>query len=101
MKVRELPDGSPGGLIAADAVRVDHEGNVWVDLEASVELQADPEADLLLKLGVKRLIEVPAEELAGRELAPPSTPRRGEMGRVTLWRRWSYSWTLKKLPAVM
>jgi hypothetical protein len=83
MIIRELQDGASGGWIAADAFRVDNDGSVWVDLDASAQTEADPEADLLqirrnrdlfaevsgFKLGSKHLIEVPAEELAGRKLA--------------------------------
>ena len=46
MTVRDLQDGAPGGWIAADAFRVDKEGSVWVDLDAPVQAEADPEADL-------------------------------------------------------
>lgn len=114
MKVRELRDGAQGGWIDAGAFRVDKEGSVWVDLDAEVRPEADPEADLLqirrnqelyadetgLKLGSNRLIEVPAEELAGRRLDPLATPDPDRWGRVTLWQPWSYSWTLKTLPAM-
>ena len=114
MKVRELQDGAPGGWIAADAFRVDVEGSLWVDLNAPVQPEADPEMDLLqirrnrelsadesgLKLGSRHLIEVPAEELAGRKLAPLDAANNDKWGPVTLWKPWSYSWTLKKLPAL-
>ena len=114
MKVRELQDGAPGGWIDADAFRVDNEGVVWVDLDAPVQTEGDPEMDLLqirrnrelaadeagLKLGSKHLIEVPAEELAGRKLAPLKAPNTDKWGQVTLWKPWSYSWTLKKLPVL-
>jgi len=114
MKVRKLQDGAPGGWIAAEAFRVDKEGSVWVDLDAEVRPEADPEADLLqirrnqelfadesgLKLGSKRLIEVPAEDLAGRKLGLLAAPDPEKWGRVTLWQPWSYSWTLRTLPAM-
>lgn len=114
MKVRELQDGAPGGWIAAEAFRVDNEGSVWVDLDAEMRPEADPEADLLqirrnqelfadesgLRLGSKRLIEVPAEDLAGRKLNRLATPDPERWGRVTLWQPWSYSWTLRSLPAM-
>ena len=112
MTVRELQAGAPGGWIAAGAFRVDEEGSVWVDLDAEVRPEVDPEADLLqirrnqelsadesgLKLGSTRLIEVPAEELAGRKLDRLATPDPERWGRVTLWQPWSYSWTLRTLP---
>jgi hypothetical protein len=114
MKVMDLRDGAPGGWIAAGAFRVDKEGSVWVDLDADVRLDADPDADLLqirrnqelfadesgLKLGSKRLIEVPAEDLAGRKFDLLATPSPEKWGRVTLWQPWSYSWTLRTLPAI-
>ena len=114
MKIRELEDGAPGGWIAPEAFRVDNEGSVWVDLNAQVRPEADPEVDLLqirrnqelfadeagLKLGSKRRIEVPAEDLAGRKLALLATPDPERWGRVTLWQPWSYSWTLRTLPAM-
>jgi len=114
MKVRELQDGAPDGWIAAEAFRVDKEGSVWVDLDAEVRPEADPEADLLqirrnqelfadesgLKLGSKRLIEVPAEDLAGRKLDLLAAPDPEKWGRATLWQPWSYSWTLRTLPAM-
>jgi hypothetical protein len=113
MNIRELQDGAPGGWIAADAFRVDNEGSVWVDLDAPVHEEADPEADLLqirrnrelfadesgLKLGSKHLIEVPAEELAGRKLTHLDAANTDNWERVTLWKPWSYSWTLRTLPA--
>jgi hypothetical protein len=114
MKVRELQDGAPGGWIAAEAFRVDKEGSVWVDLDPSVQPEADLEADVLqirrnreisadqsgLKVGLKRLIEVPAEELAGRKFDLLAVPDAEKWGRVSLWQPWSYSWTLKTLPAM-
>ena len=114
MTVRGLQDGAPGGWIGAVAFRVDNEGSVWVDLDASVQAEADPEADLVqirrnrelladesgLKLGSKDLIEVPAEELAGRNLAALDAANTDRWRRVTLWKPWSYSWTLKTLPVL-
>jgi hypothetical protein len=114
MTVRELRDGAPGAWIAEDAFRVDNAGSVWVDLDALVQAEADPEADLLqirrnreiladesgLKLGSTRLIEVPAEELVDRKLAPLDAANTDKWGRVTLWQPWSYSWTLRTLPAI-
>ena len=114
MKVRDLQDGAPGGWIAPRAFRVDKEGSVWVDLDAEVLPDVDPEADLLqirrnqelfadesgLKLGSKRLIEVPAEDLAGRKLDPLATPDPEKWGRIALWQPWSYSWKLRTLPVM-
>lgn len=111
MTVRELQDGAPGGWVTADAFRVDTDGSVWVNLDASVQTEADPEADLLqirrnrelsadesgLKVGPKRLIEVPAEELVGRKFATLEVTDSTKWGHVTLWQPWSYSWTLKRL----
>jgi hypothetical protein len=114
MNVRELPDGAPGGWIAPGAFRVDKEGSVWVDLDAHVELDADPETDLLrirrnrelfadesgLKRGSNRVIEVPAEDLVDRTLPSVDAPSPEKWGRVVLWQPWSYSWALKKLPVL-
>jgi hypothetical protein len=111
MTVRELQDGAPGGWISAKAFRVDRQGAVKVDLDAPVSDEADPEEDLLqirrnrelfaeetgLKLGPKRLIEVPAEELAGRKLEAIDEADEAKWATVTLWKPWSYSWTLKTL----
>jgi hypothetical protein len=111
MKVKELEEAGPGGWIAAEAFRVDEKGSVWVDLDAPVHPEADPEADLLqirtnrdlfadesgLKVGPNRVIEVPAEELAGRKLDLLVAPDTEKWGHVNLWKPWSYSWTLKKL----
>ncbi len=114
MTVRELQNGVQGGWIDAGAFRVDRKGSVWVELDAGVRPDADPEADLIqirrnpelyadetgLKLGSSRLIEVPAEELAGRRLGLLEVPDPDRWGRVSLWQPWSYSWTLKTLPAM-
>ena len=113
MNVRDLEDGASGGWISEDALRVDDQGSVWVDLDAPVETQAEPEADLLrirrnrelvadqsgLRLGQAHLIEVPAEDLAGRNLASITSPNEAKWWRVKFWRPWSYSWTLTTLPA--
>ena len=113
MIVRDLQDGATGGWISEDAFRVDDQGGVWVNLDAPVEVQVNPEEDLLqirrnrqllgdqsgLRLGPARLIEVPAEDLADRDLATMSSPDEARWGRVELWRPWSYSWTLATLPA--
>lgn len=111
MTVDELQDEAPGGWISADQFRVDKDGAVWVALDAEVRDEADPEEDFLqirrnhelfadetgLKLGPKRLIEVPAEDLAGRRLKPIDEPDETKWGKVTLWKPWFYSWTLKAL----
>gem|GEM_PF-6968420 len=113
MTVRELQDGAAGGWISADAFRVDREGAVCVDLDALVHDEADPEEDLLrirrnrdisadesgLKVGQNSLVEVPAEELAGRKLALLEDAGEKRWAKVTLWKPWSYSWKLKSLPA--
>ena len=49
-----------------------------------------------LRLGRARLIEVPAEDLADRDLATISSPDEARWGRVELWRPWSYSWSLQR-----
>jgi hypothetical protein len=114
MTVRELQDGATGGRISEDAFRVHSDGSIWVNLDAPVEAEFDPEADLVqirrnrelladesgLKLGSKRLLEVPAEELAGRNLSPLGAANIEKWGRVALWKPWSYSWTLKTLPVL-
>lgn len=112
MTVRDLQDGAPGGWISEDAFRVDNQGGVWVNLDAPVQMQVNPQEDLLqirrnrqllgdqtgLRLGRDRLIEVPAEDLVDRDLATISSPDEASWGRVELWRPWSYSWELATLP---
>jgi len=114
MKVMQLEAGALGGWVAADAFRVDKAGTIWVDLNADVNGEADPDADVLqirrnqelfadesgLKHGSKRLLEVPAEELAGRRFDLLAMPDPEKWEPVTLWQPWSYSWTLKTLPAM-
>ena len=71
MKVRDLQDGAPGGWIAPRAFRVDKEGSVWVDLDAEVLPDVDPEADLLQ---IRRNQELFADE-SGLKLGSSASSR--------------------------